>query len=232
MLSLKILKKPMFPLKILNSNKKDIFMTKTLEDIRSKGIYIVNIIEELEQISRYDFQKAAWIEGNQGLCFSYYDLYSGLYLDTGLEMSWKAGETVFGKDIDKQFKDLIREMEKISFFDLEQYIIDSPQMEIVRKKALALLPLIENAKSDQGDNYFLLSIEIPVLNSNKTRPAFSEARPDGTYHILEIGPWVKLGEELAFQVGDIVQCTKTITPDIWRQRVFIATEKVGFEAVV
>jgi hypothetical protein len=35
-----------------------------------------------------------------------------------------------------------------------------------------------------------------------------------------------------FQPGDIVQCTKIITPDILRQRVFIATEKVGFEAVV
>jgi hypothetical protein len=207
-------------------------MKKSLKTIRSKGIYIVNIIQELNQISRYDFQKAAWIEGNEELCFSYYDLYSGLYMDTGLETSWKAGETVFGKDIDKQFKDLIREMEKISFFDLEHYIIDSPQMDIVRKKALALLPLIENSKSNQGVNCFLLSIENPVLNSNKTRLAFSEALPDGTYHILEIGPWVKPGEELAFQVGDIVQCTKNITPDIWRQRVFIATEKVGFKEVV
>jgi hypothetical protein len=29
-----------------------------------------------------------------------------------------------------------------------------------------------------------------------------------------------------------VRCTKTITPDIFQERIFTAVEKVGFEAVV
>jgi hypothetical protein len=106
---------------------------------------------------------------------------------------------------------------------------------VIREKAKILLSIIENAPPYPGV-HFLIRVKNPVIlegrETNQYKSYLAEELPDKTFHLLRANDSRDENKTFVFQPGDIVRCTKTITPDILRQRIFTATEKVGFEAVV
>jgi len=107
-------------------------------------IFKNNIIEALEALSSYAFQKTAWFDNNQGLSYSYNENILDLFYDSMLDEVLKAGEVVFGKDADDLLRDLELATAKLDGSDYsEAALIDLPQMQIIREKAAHALALIK-----------------------------------------------------------------------------------------
>jgi hypothetical protein len=210
-------------------------MTKNIAQIIENGYYKDIMIDGIQSLSDEAYQKLAWFENDQNIHSCYADDVTFFQDDTGLSWSYERAKYVFGPEIDTKIKEFFREVEKISFFDLEKHIMNMPQIKVIREKAKILLSIIENAPPYPGV-HFLIRVKNPLVVESGQPPQFkvflTEELPDKTFHLLKAYDQENENKTFVFQPGDIVQCTKIITPDILRQRVFIATEKVGFEAVV
>jgi hypothetical protein len=210
-------------------------MTKNIDHIIENGYYKDIMIEGIQSLSDEAYQKLAWFENDQNVHSCYADDVTFFQDDTGLSWAYERAKYVFGPEIDTKIKEFFREVEKISFFDLEKHIIKMPQIKVIREKAKILLSLIENASPYHGV-HFLIRVKNPVIlegrETNQYKSYLAEELPDKTFHLLRANDSRDENKTFVFQAGDIVRCTKTITPDIFHQRIFTATEKVGFEAVV
>ena len=210
-------------------------MTKNIDQVIENGYYKDIMIDGLQSLSDEAYQKLAWFENDQNIHSCYADDVTFFQDDTGLSWAYERAKYVFGPEIDAKIKDFFREVEKISFFDLEKHIMKMPQINVIREKAKILLPLIENAPPYAGV-HFLMRVKNPLIVESGQPLQFkfflAEELPDKTFHLLKAEDSRDVHKPFVFKPGDIVQCTKTITPDVLQQRVFIATEKVGFEAVI
>lgn len=111
-------------------------------------IFKGNIIEALEALSSYAFQRTAWFENNQGLSYSYNENVLDLFYDSMLDEALKAGEIVFGKEADDALRDLESASSKVDGDDYSvTTLIDLPQMRIIREKAARALALIKSGTS-------------------------------------------------------------------------------------
>lgn len=114
-------------------------------------IFKNNIIEALEALSSYAFQKTAWFENDQGFSYSYNENILDLFHDSMLDEALRAGETVFGKEADDALRDLESESSKLEGDDYSDAIlIDLPQMQMIREKAARALALIKAGANEAG----------------------------------------------------------------------------------
>ena len=115
-------------------------------------IYKKNVIEVLEYLSSYDFQKIAWFENDQGLMYSFNENVSDLFDDFYLEKAlYDEGVIVFSKDADQALRDLNDVVEKIDGRDYrEEVLIELPEMQIIREKAAIALALIEASDGSES----------------------------------------------------------------------------------
>ncbi len=106
-------------------------------------IYKSNVIEALQMLSDYQFQKLAWFLNDRGVVASYNENVMWVFDDTALGDALDEGEVIFGANADNALRDLESETDKIEGDDyLEEEIIDMPQMQVIREKAARALELI------------------------------------------------------------------------------------------
>lgn len=119
------------------------------------GLYISNIIEALESLSDYDFQKVSWFKNDQGLWYDYseivFDIFEGSYLTEAI----KEGAVVFSKEADKALLELEEACDAIGYDIPESKIIDSPEMAIVRQMATRCLKLIDESDGSESTVKYL-----------------------------------------------------------------------------
>ena len=109
-----------------------------------KRIYIKNLIEALEDLSNYNFQKIAWFPNNKNLCSSYVEDVIAVFDGSGLDAALSTGEVIFDIATDKAFRDLEESTNAIDeFTQSDEEILDSPEMAIVREKAAIALALVK-----------------------------------------------------------------------------------------
>ena len=108
-------------------------------------VYKTNIIKGLEDLASYHFQKIAWFENNQGLSSSFSEDVEAVFMDTGLEDALDANEIVFGKEADEALRDLDKTVDNIGYHHDEREFINSPEMKVVREKAVRVLGLIKTS---------------------------------------------------------------------------------------
>ena len=107
-------------------------------------IYKSNVIEALEYLSYYEFQKVAWFPNDKDLMASYNENVMWVFDDTNLNDALNDGKIIFGKAADDALRDLDKETDKIEGNDFsEEEIIDMPQMQIIRQKAAKALELVK-----------------------------------------------------------------------------------------
>ena len=106
-------------------------------------IYKNNVIEALQMLSDYQFQKLAWFLNDRGVVASYNENVMWVFDDTALGDALDEGEVIFGANADNALRDLESETDKIEGDDyLEEEIIDMPQMQVIREKAARALELV------------------------------------------------------------------------------------------
>ena len=106
-------------------------------------IYKNNVIEALQMLSDYQFQKLAWFLNDRGVVTSYNENVMWVFDDTALGDALDEGEVIFGANADNALRDLESETDKIEGDDyLEEEIIDMPQMQVIREKAARALELV------------------------------------------------------------------------------------------
>jgi hypothetical protein len=114
------------------------------------------LIEALEDLSSYDFQKVTWFKKDEDLkpyeiISSYTDDIIAVFDDSGLGDALNTGEVVFGLSADNALRDLDEATNAIDGFHLsEEEILDSPEMAIVREKAAIALQLVKASMSEGG----------------------------------------------------------------------------------
>lgn len=112
-------------------------------------IFKNNVIEALEALSSYAFQKTAWFENDRGLSYSYNENILDLFYDSQLDEALKASEAVFGKEADDALRDLEAASNKLDGDDHSDIIlIDLPQMQMIREKAARALALIKTSTGE------------------------------------------------------------------------------------
>ena len=106
-------------------------------------IYKNNVIEALQMLSDYQFQKLAWFLNDRGVVASYNENVMWVFDDTALGDALDEGEVIYGANADNALRDLESETDKIEGDDyLEEEIIDMPQMQVIREKAARALELV------------------------------------------------------------------------------------------
>lgn len=114
-------------------------------------IYKKNIVEELECLSSYDFQKVAWFDNDKGLSYSFNDNVNDLFDDFYLEKALYDNVIVFGKDADQALRELNIAVSEIDGDDYtESELIDLPQMQIIREKAAKALALVQASDGSES----------------------------------------------------------------------------------
>ncbi len=107
----------------------------------SYKVYKFNVIEGLESLASYDFQKIAWFENNQGIVSSFEIMTSLVFEASALEVALYK-QVVFSQKADIALRELNELVENIGYNKDERELINSPEMEIVRQKAAEALVLV------------------------------------------------------------------------------------------
>ena len=119
-------------------------------------IYRSNIIDALQSLASYDFQRIAWFDNDQGLCYSFYENIMDLFYDSGLNDALKASQIIFGKLADDALRDLESLVDKVH---KENYtsgsFINAAEMQTIRDKAARALFLI-NVSTGEGSTVIML----------------------------------------------------------------------------
>ena len=111
-------------------------------------VYKFNVIEGLEYLSDRGLQQKAWLENNE-IWSSFNDDVSAVYESSGMErLLYK--KTIFGKEADNALRELDHMVMAIPDDVDEAELIDSPEMEAIRRKAAEALALVR--KSDGKDS--------------------------------------------------------------------------------
>lgn len=115
-------------------------------------IYKKNVIEALQALSNYEFQKVAWFENNQGLMYSFSENISDLFDDFYLEKALYDGKViVFDKETDQALRDLNDAVTRIMHNSLsEKELLNHPKMQVVREKAAKALASIEASDGSES----------------------------------------------------------------------------------
>lgn len=121
------------------------------------GLYIGNIIEALERLSDYEFQKMAWFENDQGLFYTYdenaFDIFEGSCLSEAIQN----GKIVFGKDADKALMELEAACDALGYdwAGKEKKLLESNDMKIIREIAKRCLKLIDESDASESTIKYL-----------------------------------------------------------------------------
>ena len=111
--------------------------------MNTSSIYKNNIVEALEHLSNYAFQRIAWFENDQGLSYSFNENVLDLFYDSTLDDAIESGHIVFSKDADNM---LVRLEQETRLLDDNDYnanvLINLPQMQIIRELAAQALALV------------------------------------------------------------------------------------------
>lgn len=108
-----------------------------------------NIIEALEKLSDYEYQKTAWFSDNEEVYYDYIENIEDIFDLTGLQEAFKAHEVVFNKNVDKALYDLGAVCDALGYTawdGREKELLESKEMAIIREMAKHCLKLI--AESD------------------------------------------------------------------------------------
>jgi|GEM_PF-2385271 len=112
------------------------------EGIKMRYVYKDNIIESLQVLSDYNFQKQALLNPTGPYMWIYHEEYENIFEDTGLLEAWQDSEIVFNKEADQALRVLEEAMRKIDSHLPDLVIVDLPEMQIVRQIAAQALKLI------------------------------------------------------------------------------------------
>ncbi|MFW0777117.1 MAG: hypothetical protein ACN2B6_05300 [Rickettsiales bacterium] len=117
----------------------------------SYTIYKENIIEELEALSSYEFQRIAWFENDQGISYLYNEIVSDLFDDFHLDEALDDQVIIFSNQADNALRELREATDKIDGNNYpESKLIDLPNMQIVREKAAKALALIQASDGSES----------------------------------------------------------------------------------
>jgi hypothetical protein len=106
-------------------------------------VYKTNVVEALQELTDYAFQKKAWLASSGPVVSSFMEDICILFDDTGLGHAFDQGEVVFGKDIDQALRELRDAIHKVDQRLPPQILLDNPLVQIVREKAAHVLKLIK-----------------------------------------------------------------------------------------
>lgn len=128
-------------------------------------IYICadNIVESLEWLSDYKFQKVVWFENDQGLCYPYDDNVYDIFEGSALSETIQAGETVFGKEADKALMELELACDALGYnwHGKEKTLLESKDMKNIRDMAKRCLKLIDESNGSEITVKYLVPGEPP-----------------------------------------------------------------------
>lgn len=122
-----------------------------------KIIYKDNVIEALEWLSDYDFQKIAWFDNDQGICMPYNETAWAIFDWSCLHNTIEEGETVFGKEADKALMELEVACDALGYnwAGKEKILLESDEMKIIREMAKRCLKLIDESDPSESTVMFL-----------------------------------------------------------------------------
>lgn len=109
------------------------------------AVYKKGVIEDLQDLASYNFQKTAWLASSGPIVSSFSEDYCKLFDDTGLGDALDAGQIVFNNMTDRVLRDLDATLRKINANRSPQEILDDPLMQVVREKAAEALRLIRES---------------------------------------------------------------------------------------
>ena len=109
-------------------------------------IYVRNVLEGLEALSSYNFQRLAWFPNDEDIMSSFNEDVMCLYDALGDALYKK---TVFDKETDSVLRELRDMVMDIPDDVDERELIDAPEMEAIRQKAAEALRLVQ-ASDHQG----------------------------------------------------------------------------------
>lgn len=109
-----------------------------------------NIIEALEWLSDYEYQKNSWFALEGGI--TYDENVEEIFLFTGIQEAFEAGETVFDKKTDQALRDLEIACDELGYqWDgKEKELLDSDGMAIIREMARKCLELVRESDGSQS----------------------------------------------------------------------------------
>lgn len=107
-----------------------------------KDLFEKNVIEGLQDLASYDFQKTAWLASSGPVVSSFVEDVCYLFDSTGLKNVLKSKEQAFTPQIDQALRELHDATDAVNEDRPPQEILDDPLMQIVREKAAEALRLI------------------------------------------------------------------------------------------
>lgn len=110
------------------------------------------IIEALEYLADYEFQKVAWFENDQDLWYTYIENVEDIYDFYALGDPFDAGEIVFDKETDQALRDLEKACDALGYKwgGKEHILLESEGMAIVREMAKKCLEMIAASDGSQS----------------------------------------------------------------------------------
>ena len=101
----------------------------------------------LRELADADFQKRVWLASSGSEVSSFTEAICGLFDDSGLDVAFDKGHTVFTREIDALLRELGNAVRAVDEFRPPAELIADPQMDRVRGLAAKALSAIERPKS-------------------------------------------------------------------------------------
>jgi len=110
------------------------------------------IMQSLEWLSDYEFQKVAWFDNDQGLWYDYTENVEDIFECYALGDAFAAGEIVFDKETDQALRDLEKTCDALGYKwgGKEHILLESEGMAIVREMAKKCLKMIAASDGSQS----------------------------------------------------------------------------------
>ena len=129
-----------------------------------KYIYRNNLIDSLDAIADYDFQKIAWFENDQGLWYPFHEAVEGVFCE-GFNDALKSDDIIFSKTIDEKLHELEQVCDAVGYnwYGREKELLELKEMQIIREMAKECLRLIEESDGSESTVTFLKPGEAPKV---------------------------------------------------------------------